>query len=59
MASSLINAVSGKGAMAAAKGHKDGFLPLLELPLIMKVLGKEVMRAGRGYNNMDRMDKNV
>ena len=45
--------------MAAAKGHKDGFLPLLELPLKMKVLGKEVMRAGRGYNNMDHMDKNV
>ena len=43
----LINAITGKRL-------EDGFLPLLTLLLIMKVLGKEVTRAGRGYKNMDK-----
>ena len=43
--SSLINAISGKGVIRARKRQEVGFLPLLALPLMMKVLGKEVMRA--------------
>ena len=38
VASSLINAISGKG-------QEGGFLPLLALPLMMKVLGKGVTNA--------------
>ena len=47
VASSLINDITGKG-------QEGGFLQLLTLPLMMKVLGKGVRRAGRGYNNMDK-----
>ena len=48
VASSLINAIS-------RKGQEVGFLPLLALALMMKVLGREVVRAGREcYNNMDK-----
>ena len=47
VASSLIHAIIGKG-------QEGGFLPLLELPLMMKVLGKGARRAGRGWNNMDK-----
>ena len=35
---SLINNISGKGVMRVGKGQEGGFLPLLALPLIMKVL---------------------
>ena len=42
--SSLINAISGKG-------QEGGFLPLLALPLMIKVLGKVVRRR---YNNMNK-----
>ena len=42
---SLINTITGKG-------QESGFLPLLALPLMMKVLGKGIRRAGRGYDNM-------
>ena len=42
--SSLINAISGKG-------QEGGFLPLLKLPLMIKVLGKVVSRR---YNNMNK-----
>ena len=41
---SLINSITGKG-------QEGGLLPLLALPLIMKVLWKGVRRAGRGYMN--------
>ena len=41
---SLINSISGKW-------QEGGFLPLLILPLRMKVLEKRVRRAGRGYMN--------
>ena len=54
--SSLINAITGKG-------NKSGFLPLLALPLMIKVMsgkvvrraGKGVRSAGRGYSNMDKI----
>ena len=42
IASSLINSITGKG-----KGGR--FLPVLPLPLMMKVLGKGIRRARRGY----------
>ena len=45
--SSLINGIFGKG-------QKGGFLPLLPLPLMMKVLGKRLRTAGERYNNMDQ-----
>ena len=51
LVSSLINAISGKG-------QEVGSLPLLTLPLMMKVLGKGVTIAGRGYNKIDQIDKN-
>ena len=57
VASPLINAITGKVAMRAGKGKEDGFLPSLALTLMMKVLGKGVTRAGRGYNRMDYMGK--
>ena len=44
IASSLINSLT-------AKGQECGFLPLFALPLMIKVLGKGVRRAGRGYIN--------
>ena len=44
MASSLINSITGKG-------QEGGFLTLLALPLMMKVLGKGLRRARRGYMN--------
>ena len=47
MVSSLINALT-------EKGQESGFLPLLALPLMIKVLGKTFRRAERGYNNMDK-----
>ena len=47
VASSLINALIGKG-------QEGGILPLLVLPLMIKVLGKGDTRAGRKYNNMDK-----
>ena len=58
VASSLINAITGKGVMRAGKGQKGGFFPLLTLPLIMKVLGKGVTRTGRGYNIINQKDRN-
>ena len=44
IASSLINFITWKG-------QEGVFLPLLPLPLMMKVLGKVIRRAGRGYMN--------
>ena len=40
-ASSLKNAITGKGVRRTGKGQKCGFLSLLALPLMMKVLEKE------------------
>ena len=54
---SVLNALSGKGVMGAGKEQGCAFLPLLPLSLMIKVLGKRVMRAVKGYNNMDRTDK--
>ena len=47
VASSLINAMTGTW-------QEGVLLPLLVLPLMMKVLGKEVTRTGRRYNSMYR-----
>ena len=47
LASSLINVITGKG-------QEGGFVPLLALTLMIKVLRKGVTRAGRGYNKMDK-----
>ena len=66
MVSSLIqfvalkNAINGKGVMRAEKGQEGGFLPLLTLSLMAKVMsGKGGTKAGRGYNNIVHMDGNV
>ena len=40
VASSLTNVITIKAVMRAEKGQEDGFLSLLALPLMMKVLGK-------------------
>ena len=45
--SSLINTISGKG-------QKGECLPLLASSLMVEALGKEVTRAGSGFNNMDK-----
>ena len=44
--------------MRAGKGQEGEFFPSSALPLMMKVLGKGVKRAGIGYNNMDHIDQN-
>ena len=54
MTSLLINTRTGKEVIRAEKGGKGGFLSLLVPLLMMKVLGKGVTTAGRGYNNMDK-----
>ena len=54
MASSLINAIIRKWVMRAGKRQEDGFLSLLALPLLMKVLGKRVTRVWRGCSNLDK-----
>ena len=58
VASSLTKAITEKGVMRAGKRLEGGFSQLLAFPLMMKVLGKGVRRAGRGNNKMDHMDKN-
>ena len=58
MASSSINYVSGNRVARLGKGREGWFLPLLALPLMMKVLGKEVTISGGGHNKIDYMDKN-
>ena len=40
VASSMMNAVTGKGVMRARKRHENRLRPLFTLPLMMKVLGK-------------------
>ena len=57
MASSLVITITGKRVIRAGKEQEGGILPLLALPLMMKVLGKGVRRAGKGGNKMDHMDK--
>ena len=57
VASSLLNAVFGKGVKRAGEGQEVGIIPLLVIPLMIRVLGKGVTRAGRIYNNMDDMGK--
>ena len=63
-ASLLVNAITG-GVMRALKRKEGGILPLLALPLIIEVLQKivaswkkkDVRTAGKGYNNMDHINK--
>ena len=55
---SLINAITERRVIRAGKGQEGGILPLVALSLMMKVLGKEVRRAGKGGNIIDQMDKN-
>ena len=44
----------------AGIGKEGGFLPLLALTLLIKAMsGKGVARAGKGYNNMDHMEKKL
>ena len=50
MASSLIKAITRKGVIIAGKEQEGGFLPLLALPLMMKVLRKGVKKAGKRYS---------
>ena len=54
MDSALICTITRKGVMRAGEGQESGFLSLLGLPLIIKVLGKGFTGAGKGYNNMDK-----
>ena len=48
----LICAIFGKRVMGVGKAQEERFLPLLALPLIMKVMWKEDKRAGKGYNEI-------
>ena len=59
MASWSRNAITGKRVKRAGKGQGDGLLLLLVLFLLMKVLEKGDRRAGRGYKDMDHMDKDI
>ena len=38
----------------SGKGQEDKSFPLLALSLMMKALGKGVIRAGKGYSNMGK-----
>ena len=58
VASSLTNVITIKGVMRAEKGQEEGFFSLLVLALMMKVLGKWVRRAWRGYSFMNHMGGN-
>ena len=58
MASSLIIGISWKEVQIAGKKQEHEFLPLLILPLRIKAMfGKVLTRAGKGFNNMDHIDK--
>ena len=49
-----------KRSLESRKRTSGGFLPLLPLLLVIKPMsGKGVTRGGRGYNNMDHMDKKI
>ena len=59
LASSLINAITGKGVIRGEKGKEGGFLQLLAMSLMIKAMsGKGMKRSRRVYNNMDHVDKN-
>ena len=58
--SSLMNHIFRKGVMRVGKGQEGGILPFLAPILMLKpIAGKGVEIAGKEYNNMDYMDKNV
>ena len=56
MASSLINALCGKGVTRDVNGQECRCLPVSALLLMIKVQ-TGISRAGRQYNKMDDMDK--
>ena len=45
VAFSLINGITGKGAIRSGKRQECGIIPLLALSLMVKALGKGIMRA--------------
>ena len=51
----LINAITGKWVRGAGKRQEGKILSLLTLPLMIKILGKGVRRAGRGNNNINEI----
>ena len=55
----MVIAISEKGLIRAGKVQEYRMLPLLALPLLMKLLGKGLTKAARRYNNLDHMDKNL
>ena len=57
VASSSINAITRKKVMIAVKGQEGGFLPLLALLLMKKVLGKGIRRTVKRYSNINHLDK--
>ena len=57
MASLLIQPIASSLLINATKEKKSEFLPLLVLPLIMKVLEKGVKWLGKGYININSMIK--
>ena len=59
VASSLINAVSGKGVMRAGKWAKRWISSIISIAFNDDISGKEFTRIGRRYNNMDQIDKYV
>ena len=48
VASSLINAITGKWVRRARKGQESGIFPLLVLTLMVKFLGKGATRTKKG-----------
>ena len=57
MASLLIQPIASSLLINATKEKKSEFLPLLVLPLIMKVLEKGVKWVGKGYIKINSMIK--
>ena len=53
----MIDVKTGKEVIRAGKEEEERFLPLLALSLMIKVLRKEVTRAGWSYVNMNDMER--
>ena len=58
VASSLINASTGKRVKRVEKWQEGMFLPLLAPPLMVKVLVKGVLRTLRGYKKSGPSGRN-
>ena len=65
VASSLLAGIFGKGVNETEKRQKGRIIPLIEPKLLNSIFGKEVtrggrvLRAGRGYNNVNQMYKSL